>query len=118
MNRAAFEGVVEILAVRGGAVDEGGAGRAQRARMTDRGARPVVVAAGERALDVILVARGDAKADDIDQQVFAFARTAAAAVGAQRGDVRGKLLGDRDGGKLCVIDIRYGSARCRSREFG
>ena len=49
MHRAALEGVVEILAVRRGAVDEGGARRAQRARVADRGAGPVVVPAGERA---------------------------------------------------------------------
>ena len=44
MHRPALEGVVEILAVRRRAVDEGGAGRAERARVTDRGARAVVVA--------------------------------------------------------------------------
>ena len=57
MHRAALEGVVEILAVARGAVDERGARRAQRAGVADRGAGPVVVAAGERRLDVILVAR-------------------------------------------------------------
>ena len=57
MHRTALEGVVEILAVRGGAVDEGGAGRAHRARMADRGAGAFVVPAGERGLDVVLVAR-------------------------------------------------------------
>ena len=72
MHRAALEGVVEILAVGGGAVDESGAGRAQRAGMADRRAGPVIVAAGERALDIVLVARGDAKPDDVDQQILAF----------------------------------------------
>ena len=48
MHRAALEGVVEILAMRRGAVDEGGAGGAQRAGVADRRARPVVVA-GRRA---------------------------------------------------------------------
>ena len=83
MHRAALEGVVEILAMRGGAVDEGGAGRAQRAGMADRGARPVVVAAGERGLDVILVARGDAEAGDVDQpDPRTCARTAAGSLAA------------------------------------
>ena len=50
MHRPALEGVVEILAVRRGAVDEGGAGRAQGARVADRGAGAVVVPAGERGL--------------------------------------------------------------------
>ena len=49
MHRAALESVVEILAMRGGAVDEGGAGRAQGAGVADRRAGAVVVAAGERA---------------------------------------------------------------------
>ena len=40
MHRAAFERVVEILAMRGGAVDEGGARRIQRAAMADRRAGP------------------------------------------------------------------------------
>ena len=41
MHRPAFEGVVEILAMRRGAVDEGGAGGTQRAGVADRRARPV-----------------------------------------------------------------------------
>ena len=41
--------------------------------MADRGAAAVVVPAGERGLDVVLVARGDAEADDVDQQILAFA---------------------------------------------
>ena len=48
MHRPALEGVVEILAVGRGAVDEGGAGRAHGARVADRGAGPVVVP-GRRA---------------------------------------------------------------------
>ena len=95
MHRAALEGVVEILAMRGGAVDEGGAGRAQRAGVADRRARPVVVAAGERGLDVVLVARGDAEAGDVDQQILAFAAHGGRQLaGIERGDARGKLLGD------------------------
>ena len=53
-----------------------------RARVADRGAGPVVVPAGERGLDVVLVARGDAEPDDVDQQVLAFARTRPAAAGS------------------------------------
>ncbi len=36
MHRTALERVVEILTMRRGAVDEGGAGRAEGARMTER----------------------------------------------------------------------------------
>ncbi len=104
MNRPAFEGVVEILAMRRRAVDEGGARRAERAGVADRGAGTVIVAAGERALDVVLVARGDAKADHVDQQVLAFApHRRRQFVGAQRGDAPGKILGNRDGGKFCCL---------------
>ena len=60
MDRAAFESVVEILAMRGRPVDEGGARRIQRASMPDRRARAVIVATRQRASDVVLVARGDA----------------------------------------------------------
>ena len=59
VDRTALERVVEILTMRRGAVDEGGARRAEGARMTDRRAWAFIVAAGERALDVVLVARGN-----------------------------------------------------------
>ena len=104
MHRPALEGVVEILAMRRGAVDQSGAGRAQRARMADRRARPVVVAAGERAFDVVLVARGDAEADDVDQQILAFlAHRLRQRIGAQRDDALGQLLGDGTSGSLASI---------------
>ena len=60
MDRAALEGVVEILAMRGRAVDESGARRIQRALVPDRRAGAVIVAARQRAFDIVLVARGDA----------------------------------------------------------
>ena len=50
MHRAALERVVEILAMRGGAVDESRACRSQRARVADRRAGAVIVAARQRAL--------------------------------------------------------------------
>ena len=74
MDRPAFKGVVEILAMRRGAVDKGGACSGQRALVPDRGAGSVIVAALLRARDVILVARGDAEPDHVDQQILAFAR--------------------------------------------
>ena len=73
MDRAALERIVEILAVDGGAVDERRGGGGQRARMADRGARPVIVAGGERAFHIIFVARGHGEPDHVDQQLFAFA---------------------------------------------
>ena len=60
MHGPALERVVEILAMRGGAVHESGAGRTQRALVPDRRAGAVVVAARQCAFDVVLIARGDA----------------------------------------------------------
>ena len=60
--------------MRRGAVDEGCTCRIQRAPVPDRRAWAVIVAACERAPDIVLVARGNAESDDIDQQVLAFAR--------------------------------------------
>ncbi len=74
MDGPAFEGVVEILAMGRGAVDEGRAGGRQRAGVPDHGARAVIVGTGQRRLDVVLVARGDTETDDVDQQVLAFAQ--------------------------------------------
>ena len=100
MHRAALEGVVEILAMRGGAVDEGRARRGQRARVPDRRARAVIVAARQRASDVVLVARGDAQADHVDQQILAFARGRRRQVRRlQRDDLFGKRFGDRNLGQ-------------------
>src|SRR5262245_65491048 len=60
VNRPAFKRVVKILAVRRSAVDERRSRGAKRARMPDSRARPVVIPAGQRAFDVILVASRDA----------------------------------------------------------
>ena len=60
MHRATLESVVEILAMRRNAIDEGGARRIQHALVSDRRAGAVIVAARQRASDVVLVARGGA----------------------------------------------------------
>ena len=112
MHRAAFKRVVKILAMRGGAVDEGGARGIQRARMPDRRARAVIVAAGERAADIVLVARGDAEADDVDQKILAFARgRGRKRARLQRGDFRGQRLGDGDL-RATPADIKRGTVLC------
>jgi hypothetical protein len=90
MHRAALEGVVEILAMRRGAVDEGGAGGTQSAGVADRRARTVVVEAGERTSNVVFVARGDTETDHVDEQILAFLpHRRRHLVGAQRGDALG-----------------------------
>ena len=109
MHRPALEGIVEILAMRRGAVDERRAGGAQRARMADRRARAVVIEGGQRAPDIVLVARGDAQPDDVDQQVLALA-LAPRPAGApdQARDALGKLFGDGGAGS----SFAHGSVRC------
>ena len=84
MHRAAFECVVEILAVRRRAVDQSRAGCAQTPLVADGGAGAVIVAGVERTRDIILVAGGDAEADHVDQQVVAFRPQALRAAGRGR----------------------------------
>src|ERR1043166_884399 len=71
--RTALEGVVEILAVNRGAVDEGRARGGERAGVADRRAGAVVVPAGHGAAHIILVTRDHAEADHIDEQILALA---------------------------------------------
>jgi hypothetical protein len=67
MDWAALERIVEILAMNRGAVDQSRGDGRERARMSDRGAWPIIVASREHALRVVFVARGDGEADDVDQ---------------------------------------------------
>ena len=100
MHRPALERVVEILAVRRRAVDERGAGRAHRCR-----AWPIAVQgpsssqAASARLHVVLVARRDAQADDVDQQVLAFLAHARRQVARdERDDALGQAFGDGTSG--------------------
>ena len=102
-----------------------------RARVADRRAGPVVVPAGERGLDVVLVARGEAEPDHVDSQVLAFARApprAAAPDRARRScsrqnlGERGLREGDRRPWKSCTarlslraIGVFHGSQVLRRR---
>ncbi len=100
MHRAALEGVVEILAVNGGAVHQRRAGGAQGAGMADHGAGTVVVAAGERRLHIVFVAAGEAEADDVDGEVLALRpHRRRQPRGIDGKDAFGELFGDGDGGK-------------------
>ena len=95
MHRPALERVVEILAMRGGAVDERCAGRGQGAGMADCRTGAVVVATGKRAPDIILVAGGDAEPDDVDQQILALShRRGRERPRFQRRDFLRQRLGD------------------------
>ena len=94
MHRPALESVVEILAMRRGAVDEGGACRAQacaRGRSAVQG--PSSSQPASARFDIVLVARGDAEPDDVDQQILAFrAHRRRQLVRATRSDALGKML--------------------------
>ena len=69
----------------------------KRARVADGGAGPVVVPAGERGRDVVVVARGDAEPDHVDQQVLAFARTRRQAAAPHRAPIAASPTGFGDG---------------------
>jgi hypothetical protein len=68
---SALEGVVEVLAMHSYAIDKGGVGRAQRARVSYRSARSVVVACGQRRSSVVLAPRRNGKSYDVEGQVLA-----------------------------------------------
>ena len=83
MDRAAFERVVEVFAMRGGAVHKRRAGGIQRARLADGGAVAGRLPAVESGAHVIGIARGDAQAGDIDEELL--------------DDLARRLAGARDG---------------------
>ena len=107
-----LERVVEILAVRGRAVDEGGAGGAHGACMADRRARPLLVPPCKRGLDVILVARGETEPDNVDGQVLAFAaHSCGQPRRVQRRDPARQNLSERSRGKGIVHGILHRPAQ-------
>ncbi len=69
MDRAALEGVVVILAMRGGAVQERGAEGIEIAAMTEHGAGAAAIDRLERRGDIGLVARGDAKPGHVEHEL-------------------------------------------------
>ena len=69
MHRAAFERVVEILAMRSRTVDQRGAVRIVAMRLAERRAA-TLRRRGERGLHVVLVARGNDQAGDIEQKTL------------------------------------------------
>src|SRR5262249_42595574 len=103
MHRTAFEGVVEVLPVRGRAVDEGGAGGAHAPPVADRGAGSLIVPARERRADVVLVARGETQPDHVNQQILALAaHLRRQPRGIERRDLVRQNLGDGGLGKRRV----------------
>jgi hypothetical protein len=96
VDRTAFERVVEVLAMRGGSVDERGIFRAKRLGVADRRAWPAGVERTFHRADVIGVPRGETEADDIEHQpVDLLAHGLGQRLRAQRRDVRSETLGDR-----------------------
>src|SRR5207248_3403270 len=93
VHRAAFERVVEILAVRGRAVDERGAGRVERARMGDCGTAACALPACDGRAYVVRPARGDAKTGHVYHELL----RRLAEIGRRRAralNARGELLGN------------------------
>ena len=71
--------------------------------MADGGAGSVFVPARQRAADIVLVSRGDAEPDDIDQRFLAFrSRGGRELSGVDRHDPLGELFGNGNVGKFCV----------------
>ncbi len=68
VHRPAFERVVEVFAMRRGAVHERGAGGVERTRVADRGAPAFGLPAGERGAHIVGAARGDAQAADVEEE--------------------------------------------------
>ena len=68
MHRTAFEGVVEILAMRRRAVDESRARRTQGAGVADDRGSTVLGPGRPRRDNIVGLASNDAQADDIDEQ--------------------------------------------------
>ena len=117
MHGTALERVVEILAMRRRAIDESGSGRARAPRVPDRGAVAVVIPAGERGLDILFVAGGEAEPHHVDEQVLAFApHRRRQRSGLDRRDPVRQILRNGDLGKAGVHSIRRcAGARPRSR---
>ena len=102
MDRAAFECVVKIFAMDRGAVDQRCGGGRERARMTDGGARAIIVAAGQRSFHIVFVARRDGEADHVDQQILTLGpHRIGQARHIERANLLRQMLGNGGLGKLC-----------------
>ena len=119
MDRTALERVVKIFAVDRGAVDQRCGGGRKRARMTDGGARAIVVAAGKRRFHIIFVARGDSEADHVDQQILALGpHRIGQARHIEHTNLLRQMLGNGDLGKFVGCHagcVRYGKSKKASR---
>ena len=96
MHGPAFERVVVVLAMRGRAVDERRVVRTERAHMTDGGGFPFRRDARARCLDVVVVARGDAEARDVEhQEMHGLARSRRELVGIKMRRELSEISGNR-----------------------
>jgi hypothetical protein len=69
MHGRALEGVVVVLAMGGGAVDQRRPRDVEAAAMAEGGAAPLFGPGPQRRPDIVLIARGDRQADMIQQRV-------------------------------------------------
>ena len=95
VHRAALEGVVEVLAVGGGAVDEGGAGGAEALRGGRWRWPGRVRPGGERGLHVVGAAGDDARPTTSISSRSQVSRTAAGSRAASRAAMRWASVGRR-----------------------
>src|SRR2546421_381122 len=93
--RAALEGVVVILAVRGGAVAQRHSGNIEAARMADKGTDAGFRGRAKRCLQIIAVARGHAQTGNVHQNRIAHARHGDGKGWRHAGEGGSELLRDR-----------------------
>ena len=106
MDWAAFEGVVKVFAMDCRAVDEGCSGGAERTRVTDGGARPIIIATGQRSLHIVFVARGDGEPDNVDQQILTLGPHCIGQTRhIKRANLLRQMLGNGDFGKLASCHV-------------
>ncbi len=94
VHRSAFEGVVVILAVRGGAVAQRRGGDVEAAGVADERAHAGLRGRAQRGLQVVGVARGHAQAGNIHQDRVAHVRHCGGEGGWHAGESRRELLRD------------------------
>jgi hypothetical protein len=109
MGRSAFIRVIEIVAMRRGAVAQRRHPWATAACMTDRRALARLVGRRERGTHVVARARREAEPDDVDQQGIADLLGGRRGTSRQRGDDGGDPF--RDGRRRDRRRVRAGHAR-------
>ena len=118
MDGPALEGVVEILAMRGRAVDERGLVTGQRLRMADGRRTAAAFRARQRRRDVVGRTGGDAKARHIEEEPMADRLDVVGqGVGVERSGPMTDPLGKRCLARFCFGDAIHGVASLRASDW-